>query len=398
MKIKANFEIHMLQTFSPNGMNAGEGGMPKRVDFGGENRRYISSQSQKYALKEQIEEFIQAEWPTDGRESYRTRQLHDILFHSVTSDHNKDRAEAKIAVKNFIEGLGLRLSDKNQTQYLLYLGRREIENLVETCLVNWDALVSSTGQRRKGQVDRSLVATDGGALHISSLLDGGQAIQLALTGRMVADFPEVDIRSATQVSHAIATGRSALELDFYSGVDDFLTERGVSSGAAGMMGYSGLMSNTMYRYMNVDVAQLYANLQEDAEMTKNAMGLAVEGWVRSVPSGKVNSTAPFNMPDFVMVVLRRDHPWNLANAFVPGITGGGPHGVIGNSVAALDDYWGKMVRMYGGEDILAAWVVTSVSEDLLNNVKDFVVPSLSDLTKVSVERISVLTLPEGNDS
>ena len=393
---KANYEIHMLQNFSANGMNAGESGMPKRLEFGGESRRYISSQSQKYAMKENIENLLKAEGSGEGRESYRTRQLYDLLYHRIVLEYDKDRQEAEIAIKSFIEGLGLRLSDRNETQYLLFLGRQEIDRLVETAVANWPALLDSTGQRRKGQVDRSLVATSGDPLHIASLLDGGQAIQVALSGRMVADYPEIDIRSATQVSHAIATGRSALELDFYSAVDDFLIERGQTSGAAGMMGYSGLMSSCMYRYMNIDVSQLRRNLHNDNEMTKRALHLALEAWARSIPTGRINSTAPFNMPSLVMAVLRTDQPWNLANAFVPAASGGRPHGIVGNSIVALDDYWGKMVRIYGDSDIMKAWVITTEDESLLDNLKDYVVPSLSDLMTTSVQYTDDYALPEGS--
>ena len=391
MSVKANLEIHLIQNFAVNGLNAGESGLPKRVEFGGESRRYISSQSQKYAMKEMIEQMV-GNKAQPGRQSYRTRQLYDLLFNRIVSEHGKDRLEAEVAVGAFIEGVGFKLNE-HQTQYLLFLARGEIENLIEACITNWDILLSDSGQRKKGQVDRSLVTADGDPLRIASLLDGGQAIQVALNGRMVADFPEIDIRSSTQVAHAIATGRSVMELDFYSGVDDFLIESGVSAGAVGMMGYTGLMSSCMYRYMNIDVRQLYHNLLDDRKLTEQALRVAVEACVRGNLSGRVNSTAPFNMPSLVMIVLRTDHPWNLANAFVPSVSSGRPHGVIGNSIVALDDYWGKMARMYGDEDVAQIWVLTTEDKSLLPNLENCLIGSLSDIVTKSVQHTYALALP-----
>ena len=394
MNPTANLEIHMIQNFAANGLNAGESGLPKRVEFGGESRRYISSQSQKFAMKEMIETLM-GDPSQPGRESYRTRQIFDIVFAKVVSDYGKDGEEAERAVSAFIEGLGFRLND-GQTQYLLLLGKQEIENLVKTCLANWDHLLDEKTKHTKGRVDRSLVSTDGNALHIASLLDGGQAVQLALNGRMVADFPEINMQSSTQVAHAIATGKSAMELDFYSAVDDFLNESGHSQGVSGMMGYTGLMSSCMYRYMNIDVRQLHKNLLEDKNLTKDALAVAVRACVRGILSGRVNSTAPFNLPSFVMVVLRADNPWNLTNAFIPAISGGRPHGIVGNSIVAIDDYWKTMCRMYGDEYIAKVWVLTE-TKDLLNNLSAFWVESLDDIVSGSVDRTVKLALPEGSD-
>ena len=391
MSLRVNLEMHMIQNFAVNGLNAGESGLPKRVEFGGESRRYISSQSQKYAMKMMMEDLLDDGVRAD-RQSYRTRQLYDLLFGRLVAEHGKDRQEAEVAVGALIEGIGFKLNER-QTEYMLMLGRGEIDNLLEACVVNWEMLARNGAKRQKGQLDRSLVSADGDALRIGSLLDGGQAIQVALNGRMMADYPEVNVHGATQVAHAIATGRSVMELDFYSGVDDFLMERGVSSGAVGMMGYIGLMSSCMYRYMNIDVRQLYVNLQEDRRLTERALTVAVESNVRGVLSGRVNSTAPFNMPSMVMIVLRTDNPWNLVNAFVPSVSSGRPYGIVGNSIVALDEYWGKMVRIYGDGDIAQVWLLSTEDGSLLTNLKDYEVQSLSDIVTKSVQHTYALALP-----
>jgi CRISPR system Cascade subunit CasC len=78
--------------------------------------------------------------------------------------------------------------------------------------------------------------------------------------------------------------------------------------------------------------------------------------VHAVPSGKQNSFAARNPPSLVMGVVRNDSAWSLANAYVKPMRTSNDQDLIGESVAALDAYWGRLVGMYGDTGIIARGV------------------------------------------
>ena len=387
-----NMEVHLLQNFAPNALNAGENGLPKSMPFGGVRREVLSSQSQKRAVRD---------WFRDvggvARENHatRTRHLRGLLSSKLVRERGMDQDEADSISRNVILALGLGFGDANQTEYLLFLAEREIDRVVELCAEHAELLKVDEGWTggKKGIVNNRIAVSGKADELLRNIFDGGLAFGPALFGRFVADQEIMSINAASQVAFAVATNRSTTNLDFFTAIDDLL----VGQGSAGMMGHQGLMSSCMYRYANVDVQQLKENLQGDVELVKMALRLFVEGFSRSSPSGKINSTAAFNPPSWVMTVVRRDAPWNLSNAFSPAVSGEGRHGVVGNSVRALDTYWGKMARMFGDGGVDKIYLATTEDTQLFPNLSGFLQDSTAGVAEATVERALRLALPEGDD-
>src|SRR5690606_26368514 len=109
-----------------------------------------------------------------------------------------------------IEQLGLKL-DKDKTQYLLLLGNQEMDKLAALALEHREALLSD---KKAGKGDKTLQGL------LWEALDGGDAIDLALFGRMIADKPDRNVDAAVQMAHAMSTHAVSTEFDFYSAVDD----------------------------------------------------------------------------------------------------------------------------------------------------------------------------------
>jgi len=66
----------------------------------------------------------------------------------------------------------------------------------------------------------------------------------------------------------------------------------------------------------VDCEKLVQNLQDDKELAKKGLRAFLEGFVVAEPTGKQNTFAAHNPPEFVAVSVRRNTaPRNLANAF-----------------------------------------------------------------------------------
>ncbi len=154
---------------------------------------------------------------------------------------------------------------------------------------------------------------------LRQVLDGGKAIDLALFGRMLADMPEKNQHAACQVAHAISTHAVEREFDYYTALDDLKPDE---TPGADMLGTVEFNSACYYRYAVIDWMKLVgdaskeSNLHGDTELALRALRVFLEGFVLAEPTGKQNSFAAHNPPEFVAISVCHDAaPRNLANAF-----------------------------------------------------------------------------------
>ena len=329
-------EIHVIQNVAPANLNRDDTGSPKDAIFGGYRRARLSSQSQKRAVRLAFADLL----PAEDR-AVRTRRLL-VKLGEYLAQAGKSPEEATEVAQVALEGLGLGFKDK-ESQYLLFLGNREVERLADAILANWDELapLAKAGEESRGKKKVSLPAEVKKALE--AVFDGGRAVDLALFGRMLADRAEWNVDAAAQVAHAISTHKVEREFDFYTAVDDLSPE---DETGAGMMGDVEFYSATFYRYANLDLGKLQENLQEDDQLAADGVEAFLRAFVETLPSGKQNTFAAHNLPDLVYVVVRESAPRNLANAFVKPVWSGRDD-LVHASVKALDDYTQKLNKAYG---------------------------------------------------
>jgi CRISPR system Cascade subunit CasC len=212
----------------------------------------------------------------------------------------------------------LKAAEGGKTQYLLFLGRREIAALAETIDECWDQIVAAeegVAEKPKGKAKKAAAnsAPKEVQARIEAAFNGGKAVDVALFGRMLADMPEKNQHAACQVAHAISTHAVEREFDFYTAVDDLKPE---DTAGADMMGTVEFNSACYYRYAVVDWAKLADNLQGDTELATKGLRTFLQGFVMAEPTGKQNTFAAHNPPEFVAVSVCHDAaPRNLANAF-----------------------------------------------------------------------------------
>jgi len=179
-----------------------------------------------------------------------------------------------------------------------------------------------------------------------SLLDGGKAVDVALFGRMLADLPAANQNAACQVAHAISTHRVEREFDYFTAVDDKDDE---DETGAGMIGQVEFNSATLYRYAVLDLRKLIGNLQGDQELALSAVGAFTRALAMAIPSGKQNSFAAHNPPEFAGVCLRHAAPLSLANAFEKPILPRADQALTEQSVERLTAYESKLAAVYASE-------------------------------------------------
>jgi CRISPR system Cascade subunit CasC len=115
-----------------------------------------------------------------------------------------------------------------------------------------------------------------------------------------------------------------------------------------MIGTVAFGSATYYRYGRVDVQLLKANLGQDVGLTRATVAGFLRAFLYALPTGKQNTFAAHNLPEFVIGVVRPDQQgWSLANAFETPVRPTRDGGYMIPSIKALAQHWLKMERAYG---------------------------------------------------
>lgn len=329
-------EFHLIQNFAPSNLNRDDTGAPKDAIFGGQRRARVSSQCFKRAVRLAASEH---ELLPQANRGIRTKKLKALLLERLV-DRDPEEAGAKIEVA--LAAAGLKLKDDGKTEYLLFLGEGEVAAFAALVEQHWDELPVGGDKKSKKDAKASLPAEI--VKKAKALLDGGKAVDVALFGRMLADLPSVNQDAACQVAHAISTHRVEREFDYFTAVDD---KGDADETGAGMIGQVEFNSATLYRYAVLDLRKLLANLQGDFELALSAVEAFTRALVLAIPSGKQNSFAAHNPPEFAGLCLRHATPLSLANAFEKPVAPRADLALTEQSVERLAAYEGKLAAVYG---------------------------------------------------
>ena len=296
-------DIHVIQAVPPSNINRDDTGSPKTAQYGGVTRARVSSQSWKKAIRDYFN--------TNGLYANVGIRSLDIIRYIADKIQEKDSSktedDANKLASDTLDKAGVKSKD-NRLKALFFIGSDQAEKLAEAAI--------------DGIADKK---------ELHAILKNNPAIDIALFGRMVADDPSLNEDASAQVAHAISTHAVQTEFDFFTATDDLARE---DNAGAGMLGTIEYNSSTLYRYANVAAHELVKRLEDNKEATKNALMLFVESFVKSMPTGKVNTFANQTLPSAVVVTLRSDRPVNIVTAFeMPVKTNGG---YIENSVKQLE--------------------------------------------------------------
>jgi CRISPR system Cascade subunit CasC len=366
--MKTLVEIHVLQNFAPSNLNRDDTGAPKDAWFGGTRRARVSSQCQKRAVREYFGSQVGAGVFSPDELATRTKRILQAVADALAG--KRDAVEAMARTQLALSYVKLKSDESGKTQYLLFMGRREITSLAQVIDEHWNEIVpgpsaqdadSSDGAKKKTKSKKgdANAAPKEVQSRIEAVFNGGKAVDLALFGRMLADMPEKNQHAACQVAHAISTHAVEREFDFFTAVDDLKPE---DTAGADMMGTVEFNSACFYRYAAVDWAKLEENLQGDTELAAKGLRAFLEGFVVAEPTGKQNTFAAHNPPEFVLVtVRRRGAPRNLANAFETAVRV--REYLTKESALRLIEKAEDLQRAYGGSSQACVLSLVSLSDD-----------------------------------
>lgn len=380
--MKHLLEVHILQNFAPSNLNRDDTGSPKDAIFGGFRRGRISSQ----CLKRSAREYARDEKLLAPSEmALRSKRIvQDITDRLVAKGRDETESAKKVVVA--LGGVGLKVGDDQKTQYLVFLGDQELNNIADRVDEHWDSLTVQEDSGKKGK-EAKKAAKDALPENLSKalkgVLDGGRAVDVALFGRMLADMPQANKEAACQVAHAISTHSIEREFDFYTAVDDLQPE---DNSGADMLGTIEFNSACFYRYAALNVTQLIETLQNDQVLAIKGIRAFLKAIVKAKPSGKQNTFAAHNDPEFVVFTVRQDaDPRNLANAFEKPVKASARESLTEVSAERFIQKWQKLDAAYGQSGTTFTLNLTDL-EKVLGEQKH----SFDELVEATVQQIEHL--------
>lgn len=362
-------DVHILQTVPPSNINRDDTGSPKTAVYGGVRRARVSSQAWKRATRKTFEELLD---PADL--GVRTKKVADALAERIlTREPALDRTAAlALAAETLRTATGSKIDPPKrkakegepepapESSYLMFLSARQLDALAELAI---------KGSEGKGDAAllKDFFKDKENKAAARRMVDTRHSVDIALFGRMVADATDLNVEAATQVAHALSVHAVDNESDYYTAVDDRNTD---AETGAGMIGVVDFNSATLYRYAALDVNRLHANLgaglREDehaAAPTRRAVEAFLEGFVTSLPTGKVNTFGNHTLPSVVLVKLRTKRPISFVAAFerpvTPRITKDGSveYGFVTEACRRLARHVPDVETAFGVADEDNTWLV-----------------------------------------
>ncbi|HOL62278.1 MAG TPA: type I-E CRISPR-associated protein Cas7/Cse4/CasC [Elusimicrobiales bacterium] len=328
-------EFHILQSFPVTCLNRDDVGSPKTALVGGVTRARVSSQCWKRYVREEMRDLganlgfrtkyvgkiLEEELKNIGANEEQAKKLSQDI-ENILNESKKSKKKSSDEEENDDEPSG-------KTDTLLFLSKNEIKKIAQYIKDNKFELkgIKETKDLEKILGDK-----------INKNID---ALDIALFGRMVAKANKLDVQAASSFSHAISTHRVANEVEFFTALDDFQEEKEIQG--SGHMGTLEFNSATYYRYINLDIDQLYETLSEETDIME-----AIEKFVKAlfiaVPMARQNTQAGYCPWEFARIYIRKGQPLQ-AHFETPVKPENG--GFLEPSKKELKNYLDKKEKLYG---------------------------------------------------
>lgn len=359
-------QIHMLQNYVPSLLNRDDSGAAKSAPFGGRQRSRISSQCLKRSIR--LYDGFQDAFKGDNLLADRTKRLPKLVAQAL-AEMGADEAVCTAIAERTAE-IGQESTkrdtktvdlDNLETRQLIFIGANEVNTIAEKLL----ALYNEDPKKWEKRKIEEITDTLGSSVP--------RSVDIAMFGRMTTSAAFEDIQASVQVAHALATNELVRVYDFFTAVDDLKKEDDSADAGAGMIGDVELNSSTYYKYYNIHWEGLVANLGGDTAIAAKAVNAFIEAAALAQPSGKQNSTAAMNLPDFVLVeVSQKNVPVNYANAFLKPAAPWANETLMQNAITKLDKYGQTLRRAYGlnGERAYFSTEETAVSAEDVQSLPD----------------------------
>ncbi|MBN1151252.1 type I-E CRISPR-associated protein Cas7/Cse4/CasC [candidate division WOR-3 bacterium] len=336
-------EFHILQSFPITCLNRDDVGAPKTAVVGGTQRARVSSQCWKRQVRLALHEM-------GLPQGTRTKLIANLIAAGCKEQRATEEQAEKCGQK--IERIFIKKPEtkgKNkkavaeeetepeasleQTDTLLFLSPTEVRKIVNAFKdkgFDPDKIITQKDAKKQAKELADLI----GKTKLDYETDG---IDIALFGRMVAQAATMNVEAASSFAHAISTHRVSNEVEFFTALDDNKEEQGSAH-----MGSLEFNSATYYRYVSLDLGQLWTNLA-GSNMIK-----AVEAFTKAlfiaIPAARQTTMSGASPWDFARIIVRTGQ--RLQVPFEKAVrTENGS--ILEPSIAALTTYLDKQKQLWG---------------------------------------------------
>jgi len=337
-------EFHILQSFPVTCLNRDDVGAPKTAVVGGTQRARVSSQCWKRHVRvalhdmglpqgtrtKLIANLIAAECTTQGatpEQATKCGQKIERIFIKTSEKPAGKGKKAKSDAEPEIE------TSSEQTDTLLFLSPTEvtkIANVMKEKGFDPDAVIKEKDAKKQAGELAKLLGTP--KLDLTS--DG---IDIALFGRMVAQATTMNVEAAASFSHAISTHRVANEVEFFTALDDNKEEQGSAH-----MGSLEFNSATYYRYISLDLGQLWKNLA--GSHVSEAVAAFTKALFVAVPAARQATMSGASPWDYARISVRTGQRLQVPFEKAVRPENGS---ILEPSIAALQAYLDKQKQLWG---------------------------------------------------
>src|SRR5208283_3195009 len=140
--MKTLIEIHALQNFAPSNLNRDDTGAPKDALFGGTRRARVSSQCLKRSIRQYFSGLVEQNDLASDAVAVRTKRVLDALTKSLV-EKGREETEATEKARLALAAMELSVKDDGKSEYLLFLGQREISGIANIIIEKWDSIAAS---------------------------------------------------------------------------------------------------------------------------------------------------------------------------------------------------------------------------------------------------------------
>jgi CRISPR system Cascade subunit CasC len=333
-------EYHILQSFPVTCLNRDDVGAPKTAIVGGTTRARVSSQSWKRAVRMKLQEF-------GVKLAIRSKKIEWLISQEcLKRGASKDKAEecGKVVSEAIAKDTLFFFTESEAKSYVDYLQKIDFT-------VNPKEVLKEISKISKATV---LKAADG--------------LDIALFGRMVAQDTEMNVEGAAAFAHAISTHKVVNEVEFFTALDDW--EETQASAHMGSLEYN---SGIYYRYVSLNLGQLYENLY--GENISKAIDVFTKALYSAIPAARQATMSGASFWDYARIYLRKGQ--RLQVPFDEAVKGSE---LLKRSIEALKKYLEKKEEQ-------AASLFGKISEYTLADDTDLTIDSLvenlnKDLTEI----------------
>ena len=313
-------EMHVGKLYGVGRMNCDSTGRNKDVMFNNKRYHRISSQSKKYAWRENMEEYFCED------KTYKTRHVCDLIEKRLEScDSELLKNNATDIAKTITEKIILdnnndtkeKLKENNKTAQVIVITNHDVDDIISAINKN---ISDEKALKQLLDKNKNIIETLKKEI-LSKLPMRKYSIECSLFGRMSTVGIMEPVESSVCVNHSYSLGKAKNDTDYFVVNENYVAQNCddivVQNQGAGYLDSKDIApGHVYYEYTSIDVTHFYENLCKGVDMTKeenkervkkvlkDVVLFMVDAVLSASPKGAQNAFATSPLPVGALIRIR----------------------------------------------------------------------------------------------